>query len=210
MLTALVISWVAWCALHSLLIARGVEEGVRKRYPGFMAWYRFSYNVFSFLSFSILLIVTNIFRDDVVMFGWSGPGQVVRFGMLCSALFLFLGGARNYDMSSFLGFQQIRTGRESQSIGEDDHISTQGILGITRHPWYLGTFLFLWSFRGQFSTVDMVVSLVLSIYLLVGAWLEERKLLASNREEYSVYKRQVSMFLPWKWFLKRLKGIGRQ
>ena len=59
--------------------------------------------------------------------------------------------------------------------------------------------------------LDMAViltSLVITGYFLIGAFLEERKMLAEFGEEYTGYQRRVSMLFPFKWVIKKLTGIG--
>jgi protein-S-isoprenylcysteine O-methyltransferase Ste14 len=45
---------------------------------------------------------------------------------------------------------------------------------------------------------------VLSLYLVIGAFLEERKLLKEFGDDYRLYKNRVSMLFPWKWIKKKL------
>jgi protein-S-isoprenylcysteine O-methyltransferase Ste14 len=41
----------------------------------------------------------------------------------------------------------------------------------------------------------------------MGAFLEERKMLAEFGEEYIGYQRRVSMLFPFKWLMQKLTGI---
>jgi len=54
----------------------------------------------------------------------------------------------------------------------------------------------------------ILTSLVITGYFLIGAFLEERKMLAEFGEEYTGYQRRVSMLFPFKWVIKKLTGIG--
>jgi protein-S-isoprenylcysteine O-methyltransferase Ste14 len=44
-----------------------------------------------------------------------------------------------------------------------------------------------------------LAGVILSLYLVVGTILEERKLVAEFGESYRAYQREVSMLVPWKW-----------
>ena len=88
-------------------------------------------------------------------------------------------------------------------LSESGKLDTSGILGKTRHPWYLAAILLIWSREFDFSTV--LTNFVLTIYLSVGTILEERKLLIEYGQEYREYQRNVSMLFPFKWFIKRPK-----
>ncbi|RPH38077.1 MAG: DUF1295 domain-containing protein, partial [Desulfobulbaceae bacterium] len=72
-----------------------------------------------------------------------------------------------------------------------------GVFGLTRHPWYLGSLLLIWSILPGYSAVDLLVSTILSVYLVIGTFLEERKLLAEYGDAYRRYQHQVPMMLPW-------------
>jgi protein-S-isoprenylcysteine O-methyltransferase Ste14 len=55
--------------------------------------------------------------------------------------------------------------------------------------------------------VDFAVALFFSLYFLTGAVLEERKLIDEFGEKYSNYKKEVSMFIPFKWILRKVKSF---
>ena len=80
-------------------------------------------------------------------------------------------------------------------------IDTTGVLGITRHPWYVAVFLLLCA--GDLYLGVVIVNIVLSTYLLVGTLLEERKLVLEFGDKYRDYQRNVSMFIPLKWARNR-------
>ena len=124
--------------------------------------------------------------------------------MLLLAIYLFWAGARHYDLLQFLGFRNIQNDAACSLISANCELETAGILGIVRHPWYAGGILVLWSRNLDGSA--LVVNLVLTAYFIVGAWLEERKLLAQFGDAYRIYQRDVSMLFPLKWL--RAKVIG--
>ena len=45
---------------------------------------------------------------------------------------------------------------------------------------------------------------VLSVYLVVGTILEERKLVLEYGQVYRQYQHEVSMFVPWRWLMNSL------
>ena len=50
----------------------------------------------------------------------------------------------------------------------------------------------------ELTDVSLVTRLILSAYLVIGARLEERKLIERYGEPYRAYRRRVPMFFPWK------------
>lgn len=126
---------------------------------------------------------------------------MVRWVLLVAACVLFVGGARRYDLGVFLGLRQIKSGTAHVLLSEDDTFSREGVFNITRHPWYLGSLMLLWSALPVYHEATVIGAVVLTLYLFVGTMLEERKLVAECGERYRAYQQQVSMLLPWKWLL---------
>jgi protein-S-isoprenylcysteine O-methyltransferase Ste14 len=122
---------------------------------------------------------------------------VFQVFLLAIVVLLFFAGARHYDMLQFLGLRQIRRGISHSALTETGKLDTTGILGITRHPWYLGTILLIWA-RG-FDVSALITNIILTIYLVVGTVLEERKLLIEYGEDYRRYRENVSMLIPFKY-----------
>jgi protein-S-isoprenylcysteine O-methyltransferase Ste14 len=85
-------------------------------------------------------------------------------------------------------------------------LTHRGILGAIRHPWYTGGLCILWV-RPK-DAASLVTSIMLSLYLVIGAYLEESKLLAEFGDEYRPYQREVSMFLPFRWVRARFAQRG--
>ena len=83
-------------------------------------------------------------------------------------------------------------------------IDSSGVLSVIRHPWYTGLVLLLWA--RDLDVSGLVASGVLTVYILVGTLLEERKLVREFGDAYRGYQRRVSMFVPIKWLRSRLTG----
>ncbi len=110
-------------------------------------------------------------------------------------------------MLQFLGLRQIRTGTSRSVLTETGKLDTTGILGITRHPWYLGTIMIIWA-RGL-DLSALITNVILTIYLIVGTFLEERKLLIEYGEEYRKYQQKVSMLFPFKYVRSRIQRFSQ-
>ena len=67
-----------------------------------------------------------------------------------------------------------------------------------RHPMMLGILIGIWA-TPVMTLGHMIFSGVLSLYIVVGIWLEERGLAAAHGEPYLDYKRRTSMLLPLRW-----------
>lgn len=73
-----------------------------------------------------------------------------------------------------------------------------------RHPIYTGTLLLMWAF--PLMTVNILtLYLVLTLYLFVGAKLEERRLLHEFGKQYSEYQQRVPMLIPYPRKAKKIR-----
>ena len=74
---------------------------------------------------------------------------------------------------------------------------------MTRHPWYLAGLFVLWA--GDIDSVSLVVNVIFSAYLVLGAMLEEKKLVREFGQDYADYQSRVSMLFPFKWIAAGLR-----
>ena len=85
--------------------------------------------------------------------------------------------------------------REAKTSATPVELKRNGLLGMVRHPMYLALILYLWCHH--FRMMDLVVNTLLTLYVLIGTWLEERKLVLEFGEAYLRYQRQVPMLIPF-------------
>lgn len=195
------LTWIVWCSLHSILISHWFTSLMHQTLGEFYRYYRIGYNLFSALTL-LLPLWYGWHLKGLPLFSLDGPIAPLRFSTLAAALFFFIAGARKYDMSRFTGIFQARTGKQQGSISVDEKLDTSGVHRITRHPWYIGGILLLWSYQSGFDAQSVISSTILTLYFIIGAMLEEKKLFAIFGSQYSQYQQDVSMLLPWKWLKK--------
>lgn len=192
-LTLTALAAAAWCALHSLLIAPGIEAWLKQRLGERFAWSRLAYNLISAVTLlAVLLFIHRLPADP--LWRWHGLWQIPRTAFLVAALWLGWLGARSHDNGVFLGLRQIRDARAGRTPAPP-RFSRGGVLGLIRHPWYAAAILLLIAMR-DFTTTNVVWRAVFVLYLLVGTWLEERKLVRVFGDDYRAYRREVPAFLP--------------
>ena len=128
--------------------------------------------------------------------GWLTLAWLLPLKLLCWVLVAALtwAGSRAYDMAAFLGLRRLENGAPppaGSGLSASAGLVTRGILRHTRHPWYLAGLLLLWC--RDLQARDLVTNLVVSSYLLIGIFLEERKLLLRFGDEYRNYRKKVPM-----------------
>lgn len=196
----LIILWLGWCALHSLLITKNVTGYLQPRLGRWVPYYRLFYNCIALLTLIPVLGYT-LSMEGTIVFYWQGGFRIIQALLLVLASFFFIAGANRYDMAQFLGLRQIRADKACSALTDDCLLDTKGILNVVRHPWYTGGILLVWSRDLRVETV--LVNLVISGYFIIGAVLEERKLVGEYGTEYKAYQQRVSMLVPIKWLLKK-------
>ena len=185
--------WILWCFLHSYLIRQRTTHFIHSTWPGMVKYYRLVYNLIAALTL-IPVIMFGRKISSPVLFDWSGSWKIAQVALLILVVVIGYLGAREYNIMQFLGIRQIQEGTAKGSLNGENSITTHGILGYMRHPWYTAALLVIWARPIDIAT--LLVNAILSMYLIVGAFIEERKLLAAYGAPYKAYQEKVPMFIP--------------
>lgn len=198
--------WILWCAIHSGMIWVTVTDNLKRRLGGKFRFYRLFFNLTAIVTIIPVILYGRSLRSPVI-FRWEGFMIVLQFLLFAMGIWLFIAGARHYDLLQFLGLRQIRTGASHGTLTAAGGLHTAGILRITRHPWYLGAILLLW--MGDLNVAALIGNIILTLYLIVGTVLEERKLVLEFGDDYRRYQTQVSMLFPFKFLASRFRQFDQ-
>jgi protein-S-isoprenylcysteine O-methyltransferase Ste14 len=183
--------WTLWCVQHSVLNSRGFLDRFAIPQTRIGPYYRLIYNLVS--TGTLLAVVRLTPRADEAWLwtwdGWLKPVQVLIFAI---AIFVFVLAFRCHDFWEFLGVKPFMKSGPVESSTKP--LAVHGIYGVLRHPQYTAGLMALWA--RNIAASELVVNIVLSIYLIVGAHMEESRLRASFGEEYERYRKEVPAFLP--------------
>lgn len=197
------LGWVLWCTLHSALISTTVTDFAKKKLGDIFRFYRLFYNVVSLVTLIPIVYYSHMLREAPI-FRWEGPLGLVQVFLLALSVCLFIAGGKHYSWARFWGISQIKAGRAGCSLADSSTFVVSGIHRIIRHPWYLGGILIVWAQDMSASTI--LINMIISVYFMIGAVLEERKLVLEFGEKYREYQRTVSMLFPWRWLKARIDG----
>ena len=196
--------WVFWCAVHSGMISLSATDYLKKEFAGYFRFYRLFYNVFALITLAPVFLYTRALNGPVV-FRWEGYMIIIRVALLAIGALLAIAGARHYDTLQLWGIRQIRTGMTHHALSKSGRIKASGIFAVTRHPWYLGAIILLWSVFREIQVSTLIAVIILTVYIVVGTVLEDRKLVVEYGDTYRSYQARVSMLIPFKWMGSRFR-----
>jgi len=199
-LIPIALSWILFCSLHSLLIAFPLADWLRRLRPGCERYTRLVYNSIALITL-IPPVYFSLSANGTVLFSWDGRLRWIRAALALWALLLFWGGSRQYDIARFLGLTQLQETSQVHQTDENVPLIVDGVLNIVRHPWYSGGIALIWA--RDVTPAALVTNLILTLYFVVGALLEERRLVRQYGAVYQRYQRNVDMFFPLRRFLQR-------
>ena len=111
--------------------------------------------------------------------------------MMTSGLFLTYKALTSYDLAEFVGIQSLQPSQKPSTFKKDE------LLSIIRHPLYLGIIVFLWGWFGFSGLLASLISAIaLSIYIRIGIYFEEKKLVEQFGKQYQEYQKKVPMLIP--------------
>ncbi len=191
------LSVLLWGLFHSLLASHQAKELSRRWFGDRVArFYRLEYNLFSCVSFLPVLALAALTPDRtlyLIPLPWSG---LMVAGQLLAVVAL-VAGFRQTDAWEFLGLRQLSGPAEARS-----GLVTGGLYRYIRHPLYSAGLAFIWLM--PLMTVNLlVINSALTVYVIVGAIFEERKLCRVFGQAYADYAAITPMLIP---FIKRNKA----
>lgn len=198
-LVALAGAWAGYFALHSALADARVKRWAARCWPALAALYRLAYNA---LAIVLLLPLAWLIASQrgPRWWGWEGAAAWLANALALAALAVVLVTLRHYDGSEFLGLRQWaarRSGQGPAASGAPPALRLSPAHRYVRHPWYGAALVFIWT--RDMDAATLVSALAMSVYFVVGARLEERRLVAEFGAAYRHYQRRVNALVPLPW-----------
>ncbi len=185
----LIILWIVYYAVHSLLASESVKQFLKNRLGKLYRYYRLGYSVFATITLALLLYFQYSFESPVLIrTGWI---KYVSFFILVLPGLLLMGiSIRKY----FMLLSGVRSIYQPVPVSE---LKTGGIHGYMRHPLYTGTILFVCGLFFIFPYVNNLIAvLLLILYVFIGIYFEEKKLIKEFGNKYRSYMFNVPKLIP--------------
>ncbi len=178
----LFLGWLLFYGLHSLM----ATEKAKSIVPIEPQLYRLFYNAVSLVLFFVLLFLGALIPSYLV-FAPSGISNYSGLMLAATGLFVIKRAFRNYNFKSFMGLKKNLS----------DDLKKDGLQSSIRHPLYTGALLIVigyFLFNPQFTSLTIL--LALTVYLPLGIFWEEKKLIKIYGEEYLKYRQEVPALFP--------------
>jgi len=186
----LTLAVLIWGIVHSILASLETKDWAQHTLgTTVMRYYRFAYNIFSVISFIPILWLMAVLPDQV-LYQISTPWMYLSLAGQLAAAVLLIVGVLQTDTLSFVGLRQLFEGQD-----RSEKLVTQGLYRWVRHPLYMAGLLFIW-LTPVMSENSLIVAIAATIYIIVGALFEERKLEREFGAQYAQYKSETPMLIP--------------
>jgi len=178
--------------LHSTLAAEGLKARAEKLL-GASAYrhYRLAFNLVSGLALlPVLFLVWRLPDGPLWSIPW--PWLLLTLALQVAAGLGLLLSFRVTGSLEFLGMAQFLRLRQPAL---PEVLRVDGMYRFMRHPIYTFSLLILW-LTPMMSSNLLAAALGITLYILIGARLEERKLVKQFGADYQAYQQRVPMFIP--------------
>jgi methanethiol S-methyltransferase len=187
--------WIAYCILHSFLISTSFTNLLAHSLKNYYAFYRIFYASLSLVLLIPLIRYTDQSDSNIIII-YSPLLNIVRIMLILGSLLIFFWAFFiDYDSLSFFGIRQILDFGKTKKINPPEDLKRNGLLGVVRHPMYFALIIYLWC--NNFTVTGIIVNIVLTIYIIIGAILEEKKLVLEFGDTYVKYQQEVPMLIPF-------------
>jgi methanethiol S-methyltransferase len=186
----LLLSWLAYFYLHSLLASESVKLFFTKLFLlSTPRIYRIGYNLFA-LTGLLLLLWLQFIVASTLLFSTGLIIDSIAICVMLTGLVIMLTAIRNYDWKGFAGIADEK----------NYTLVIEGINKYVRHPLYSGTILFVTGyFIWQPYYKNILLWLLMWVYLAIGMIYEERKLVKLYGADYKDYQKRVKKIIPFIW-----------
>jgi protein-S-isoprenylcysteine O-methyltransferase Ste14 len=189
----ILIASIIWGLVHSWLASHRFKNFVRKS-AGSLAYsrfYRFSYNLFAFASLIPVVLLLMVVPDKP-LYAIPSPWIYLTTIIQGLAAFALIAGVVQTGVWDFVGLSQLSADYQESTPAR---LVVDGLYRYVRHPLYTAGLVFIW-LTPEMTFNRLVLWLVFSIYILIGAYFEERKLLVDFGQVYLDYQARTPMIIP--------------
>jgi len=176
-LLILAASWLLFGISHSLLAGTTLER----------LFGRFARIVFNVVAVAAVALPFAISASLPSYLLWDEPDWLrwARYGINLAVVLALIHTLKFYSLPGFLGLK-----------AETWPLTFSPWHRWVRHPWYLLTLIFIWT--QSMSETWLVSAVCITLYLVLGSRLEEKRIMRYHPGSYAEYCRIVPGLIPWR------------
>jgi methanethiol S-methyltransferase len=186
----LFLSWAVFYFSHSYLASLKIKRNIHRLMDKQYKWYRFFYSTISFLMFLGIFLYAATIPPELL---FAPGGSLEYFALMLSGIgtIILIKSFKYFGAIHFIGLPPF------DDLHEEQQLIIKGIHKHLRHPIYLGL---IFIFLGYFLFLPTIASLIhltaLVIYIPIGIYFEEKKLITIFGQAYLDYKEEVPAIIP--------------
>jgi protein-S-isoprenylcysteine O-methyltransferase Ste14 len=177
--------------LHSILASTRVKAQARRSFGSkFDQWYRLAYNFIAIITLLPILLLPVLLIDQEI-YRIPYPWILLTLAIQLLAVIALVVGLKHTGITSFIGLRQPLLPEDTSP----PRMVTDGLYRYVRHPLYTAGLVIIWLI--PLMTYNLLALILgLTIYIFVGAYFEERKLLLEFGDAYAEYRQRTPMLVP--------------
>ena len=180
------LSWLSYGLIHSVLASNAAKNLLKASLGRFFGSYRLLYNILATILLIPILYIQITTPSEFVL-PPSSINYILGGLMIGSGIYLVVVAIRHYNTKQFLGLEPTTS----------TSLQTDGLMAVVRHPIYLGILVVVWGCFGVQGTIsNLVMVLAITLYVRIGVYFEEKKLVEEYGAAYRKYQKEVPMLIP--------------
>lgn len=192
-----IIIWLFFYFLmHSLLADPRTKSWFARRFGEYtyQGIYRLLYNAIALIT--LLPIVPQILSQNTLLYELTVPVRWILTAIQILAGIGLLASLLQIDWMQFAGISQLIAYLRRQPLPlPAESLQTGGVYAIVRHPLYFFSLIAFW-FSPTMTTGMLAVNIAVTLYVIIGSRVEERRMLRLFGEPYREYMQRVPWLIP--------------
>jgi protein-S-isoprenylcysteine O-methyltransferase Ste14 len=136
--------------------------------------------------------------DKINYFSTNVYSDIIGWVLIILSTYIFYISFKNYNIREFLGLDRLKS---SEKVFYP--LKVGGINKNVRHPLYSFSYTLMFGIFLVFpNDYVMMASLITAIYLPIGIYFEEQKLIGEYGDKYREYMKEVPMLIPKLYLIK--------
>jgi protein-S-isoprenylcysteine O-methyltransferase Ste14 len=192
----IIIGFTLFAFSHSLLASFKFKKIIAEKIGNYIAFYRLVYNIISVLSLALLIWLLP--KPDLIIYDLSYPYDIIILIPQFSSLAGIIWSLRYISTREFLGIEQMKRWINNQyntnELDEKMTLVIEGPYKYIRHPilFFGGLFLIL---RPVMDLFYLTCLICIILYIYIGSFFEEKRLIEKFGERYIEYQKDVARFI---------------